>query len=66
MGEGNHVSYDITGNNTIMSHLSVDENSKANSNIEKRKSDRTRKEKMMLSMLRLEKKLLRLLKKLKL
>ena len=42
VGEGNHnVSYDTTGNNTIMSHPSVNENSKTNSNHKKRKSDRT-------------------------
>ena len=44
MGECNHnVSYDNTGNN-IRSHPSVNENSKANSNAEKRKSDQTGKE----------------------
>ena len=38
--EGNHnVSDDTTGNNTIMSHPSVNENSKTNSNPKKRKSD---------------------------
>ena len=45
MGEGNHnVSYDTTGNNTIMYHPSVNENSKTNSNPKNRKSDRTGKE----------------------
>ena len=40
VGEGNHnVSYDTTGNNTIMSHLGVNENSKTKSNPKKRKSD---------------------------
>ena len=45
VGEGNHnVSYDTTGNKTIMSHPSVNENSKTNSDPKKRKSDRTGKE----------------------
>ena len=45
MGEGNHnVSYDSTGNNTIMPHPSVNENSSTNSNPRKQKSDRTGKE----------------------
>ena len=45
VGDGNHnVSYDTTGNNTIMSHPSVNENSNTKSNPKKRKSDRTRKE----------------------
>ena len=36
VGEGNHnMSYDTTSNNIIMSHLSVNENSKTNSNPEK-------------------------------
>ena len=36
VGEGNHnVSYDITGNNSIVSHPSVNENSKTNSNPKK-------------------------------
>ena len=40
MGEGNHnVSYDSTGNNTIMPHPSVNENSSTNSNPRKQKSD---------------------------
>ena len=39
VGEGNHVNYYTTGNNTIMSHLSVNENSKTNSNPKKLKSD---------------------------
>ena len=45
MGEGNHnVHYDTTGNNIIMSHPSVNENSKTNSNPKKQKSDQTGKE----------------------
>ena len=45
MGEGNHnVSYDTTGNNIIMFHPSVNENTKTNSNPKKRKSDQTGKE----------------------
>ena len=45
MGEGNHnASYDTTGNNIIMSHPSVNENSKTNSNPKKQKSDQTGKE----------------------
>ena len=45
VGESNHnVSYDTTGNKTIMSHPSVNENSKTNSDPKKRKSDRTGKE----------------------
>ena len=45
MGEGYHnVSYDTTGNNIIMSHPSVKENSETNSNPIKRKSDQTGKE----------------------
>ena len=67
VGEGNHnVSCDTTGNNTIMSHTSVNENSKTNSNPKNRKSDRTGKENNMLSINRLETKLLELLKNLKL
>ena len=63
--EGNHnVSYDTTGNNTIMSHPSFNENT--NNNSKKQKSDQTGKKTMMLSILRLETKLLKLLKKLKL
>ena len=38
------MSYDTTGNSTIMSHSSVNENSKTNSNPKKRKSDQTGKE----------------------
>ena len=65
VGECNHnVSYDTAGNN-IMSHPSVNENSKTNSKPKKRKSDETGKETMMLSILRLETKLLRLSRKLK-
>ena len=42
MGEGNHiVSYDTTDSNTIMSHPSINENSKTNSNRKKWKSDWT-------------------------
>ena len=44
MSESKHVSNDTTGNDTIMSHLSVNENSKTNSNPKKRKSDQTGKE----------------------
>ena len=45
VAESNHnVSYDTTGNNIIMSHPSVNENSKTNSDPEKRKSDQTGKE----------------------
>ena len=45
VGEGNHnVNYDTTGNNIIMSHSSVNENSETNSNPKKRKNDRTGKE----------------------
>ena len=40
MSEGNHnVSYDTIGNNTIMSHPSVNENSKTNSSPLKQKND---------------------------
>ena len=42
--DNNNVSYDTTDNNTIMSHPSVNENCKTNSNRKKRKSDRTGKE----------------------
>ena len=42
--DNNNVSYDTTDNNTIMSHPSVNENCKTNSNPKKRKSDRTGKE----------------------
>ena len=45
VGEDNHnVSYDTTGNNIIMSHPSVNENSKTINNPKKRKSDQTGKE----------------------
>ena len=45
VGEGNHnVSYDTTGNNIIMSHPSVNGNSKTNSKPKKLKSDQTGKE----------------------
>ena len=36
-----NVSYNTTGNNTIMSHLGVNKNSKTNSNPKKRKIDQT-------------------------
>ena len=66
VGEGNHnVSYDTTGNNVIMCHPSVNKNNKINSNFKKRKRDQTGKKTRMLSILRLEFKLLRLSKKLK-
>ena len=45
VGPGNHnVNYDTTGNNIIMSHSSVNENSETNSNPKKRRNDRTGKE----------------------
>ena len=67
MGEGNHnVSYDTTGNNTIMSHLRVTENSKINSNPKKTKVIEQKNKTVMFSILILEMKLLKLLKKLKL
>ena len=45
MREGNNnVSYDATGNNIIMSHPSVNEKSKTNSNPKKRKTDQNEKE----------------------
>ena len=45
MAESNHkASYDITSNPIIMSHPSVNENSKFNSNPKKWKSDRTGKD----------------------
>ena len=45
VGESNHnVSYDTTGKNIIMSHPSVNENSKTNSNPKKPQSDQTKKE----------------------
>ena len=41
VGEGNHnVSYDTTGNNTIISHSSFNKNSKTNCNPKKQKNDR--------------------------
>ena len=43
-GEGNHVSHDTTCNNSVISDLSANENSKTNSNPKKRKSDRIGKE----------------------
>ena len=46
VGEGNHnMSYDATGNNTIMSHPNTNENSKTNSNPNKNKSTSLRKRK---------------------
>ena len=43
--EGNHnASYDTTDNNIVMSHPSVNENSKTNSNPKKQKNDQTGKE----------------------
>ena len=63
VGEVIHnVSYNTTDNNTIMSHPSVNKSSKTDNNAKKRK----RTTKTMLSILRLETKLLKLLKKLKL
>ena len=61
-----NVSYDTTGNNTIMFHRSLHENSKTNSNLKnERERDREREREvevetktMMLSMLRLGTKLL--------
>ena len=45
VGKGNHNwSYDTVSNNTFMSHPSVNENNKTNSNPKKRKSDQTGKE----------------------
>ena len=45
VGEGTHnVSYDATGNNTIIHHSSANENSKTNSNPKRLKSDRNGKE----------------------
>ena len=65
VGEGNHnVSYGSTGNTTVMYHPSVNENSKTNSN--PKKVIELKNKTMMLSILRLETKLLKLLKKLKL
>ena len=44
-GEGNHnMSYDATGNNTIMSHPNINENSKTDSNPNKNKSTSLKKE----------------------
>ena len=46
VGEGNHnVNYDTTGNNIIISHPSVNGNSKTNSNPKKQKDDQAGKEK---------------------
>ena len=65
--EGNHnVSYDATGNNIIMSHPSVNEKSKTNSNPKNERLIKLKKKTMMLSVFCLETKLLRLPKKLKL
>ena len=66
VGEGNHVSYYTAGNNTIMSHLSVNESSETNSNLKTQRVIELEQKTMMLSILCLETKLLRLLKKLKL
>ena len=67
VGEGNHnMSYHITGNNIIMSHPSVIENSKTNSNPKNERVIKLEKKTMMLSILRLVTKSLRLLKKLEL
>ena len=45
VSEGNHdVSYDTTGNNTILYHPSANKNSKTNRNPKKRKRDQTGKE----------------------
>ena len=69
MGEENHNLSDYTtSKNIIMSRLSVNENSKLNSNPKKRRNQfviELEKKTMMLSILRLETKLLRPLKKLK-
>ena len=66
MGEENHnVSYDTTSNNIIISHPSVNENSKTNNNHKKRKTDQTGKKPITLSILRLDTRLLTQLKKLK-
>ena len=65
MVEGNHnVSYDTTGNNSIMSHPSVNENSKTTVTLKNERVIKLEKKTMMLSILRLETKLLKLLKKL--
>ena len=46
VGQGNHnVSYDNTGNNTIISHPGVNENSKPNSTLKKRRSGQIEKRK---------------------
>ena len=67
VGEGNYnVSYDTTGNNIIISHRSVIENSKTNSNPENERVIKLEEKPIMLSVLRLVTKLLRLSKKLKL
>ena len=45
VGEGNHIaSYDTSGNNIIMSHLSINQNSQTNSNPKKQNNHQTRKE----------------------
>ena len=65
VSEGNHnVSHDNTGNNIIMSHSSVNENSKTLT-LKNERMIKLEKKTMMLSILRLETKLLRLSKKLK-
>ena len=66
VGEGNHESYDTTCNNTMTSHLSVNESSETNSNPKNKRVIELEKKALMLSILHLETKLLRLLKKLKL
>ena len=59
-----NVSYDTTGNNTIMFHRSLHENSKTNSNLKNERERQREREvevetkTMMLSMLRLGTKLL--------
>ena len=55
-----NVSYDTTGNNTIMFHRSLHENSKTNSNLknEREREVEVETKTMMLSMLRLGTKLL--------
>ena len=45
VGEGNHnASYNTSGNNIIMSHVSINENSQTNSNPKKQNNHQTRKE----------------------
>ena len=67
MGEVNHnVSYDTTSNNTIMSHPSSMKIVKLTVTLKNERVIELEKKTMMLSILRLETKLLKLLKKLKL